>query len=441
MKKDDINSILRPWITENLSPKEIERLDISVTYQKIKDILGDGCILMGSYARFTSITPVKDIDILYRLPSETTLPFSPSKLLQQLKQLLESEWTDKSNIPILTLQSHSLKMEFSNKHFTVDIVPAITLNEKNEFGDSLFWIPEIAHLSHLNRQKYYQEISNSNTSIGWKRSDPLGYISETTELNQINLDFRKAIKVIKTWNTHCKKNLWNDKGFKSFHLERFLFNIFYQNPSLSLIESLFNFFQNLKNHLDAPSIKDRADSTKYIDEYLNQFNTQDQENFRKQIDVALYYIEQIGLSTSKGNIKKYIFDLCYPSKTSCRDSNSENFLFDSGIQAFADPSIVLNGYCDVNEKYGRHYQIDGKRRHTLPKQATLKFCCHCPEGYISYWKVKNSLDSPEVRGEITQNHTRYCPEHTEYTGHHFVECYVVKNNICESFRHFDVDIV
>ena len=133
MKKDDINRILRPLVTANLSPQDRERSDISSTYQKIKDILGDRCILMGSYARFTSITPVKDIDILYRLPVSTQLPYSPSELLQQLQQILESSWQDKNGVPTFTQQSHSLKMEFLNKHFTVDIVPAITLNEKNEF--------------------------------------------------------------------------------------------------------------------------------------------------------------------------------------------------------------------------------------------------------------------------------------------------------------------
>ena len=108
MKKDDINRILRPWVTTNLSPKECERSDISSTYQKIKDILGDGCILMGSYARFTSTTPVKDIDILYRLPVATQLPYSPSDLLHQLQQTLESSWQDKNNVPTFAQQSHSL---------------------------------------------------------------------------------------------------------------------------------------------------------------------------------------------------------------------------------------------------------------------------------------------------------------------------------------------
>lgn len=440
MKKDDINRILRPWVTANLSPKDRERSNISSTYQKIKDILGDGCILMGSYARFTSTTPVKDIDILYRLPVGTQLPYSPSELLQQLQQILESSWQDKNSEPTFTQQSHSLKMEFLNKHFTVDIVPAITLNEENEFGAPLFLVPEIAYLNHFNRQKYYHEFLNSNTSMNWKRSDPLGYISETTKLNQNNPDFRKAIKIIKTWNTHCKKKLWNDKGFKSFHLECFLFNIFNQDMSLSLIESLFKFFREFKYHIDAPSVRDRADLIRYVDEYLHDFNEQERIEFRKQIDVALYYIEQMGMATDEENIKKCILNLCHPSKISCRDSSSENFLFDFDIQTFIDPKIFLNGYCLVHPQYGRKYPIDGKARHTLPKQATLQFFCDCPIGHESYWKVKNSLNSSEVRGEITKGSTKYSPEHTKYTGHHYVECYIVKNRICNMLRHFDVDI-
>lgn len=440
MKRDDINNILRPWVKTHLSPVEDERSDISTTYQKIKNILGDKCILMGSYARFTSITPVKDIDILYRLPADIQQPYTPYNTLQDLKQQLRSRWEDTTNMPIFTLQTHSLQMEFSNKHFKVDIVPAITLNKKNEFGDPLFLVPEIIYLNQFNRQKLYKAILDSDTSMNWKRSDPLGYISETTKLNQDNSDFRKAVKVIKTWNTHCKKELWNDNGFKSFHLEQFLFNIFRKDTSISLIESLFKFFLNFKNSLNTPSIRDRADSSKHIDDYILEFTEQDREHFRQQIDVALYYIEQIGLSDNEADIKGLLEKLCYPSKKSCRDSNSENFLFDFNIQAFVDPKATVDGYCDVKEKYGRHYPIDGKKRHSLPKQASLRFNCYCPMGYDSYWKVKNSLDSAEIRGEITSDHTKCSPENTKYTGHHYVECYIVKDNICEAYRHFDIDI-
>lgn len=440
MKKNDIDCILRPLVKEQLSPNASERADISEIYQKIKDILGEECILMGSYARFTSIKPVKDIDILYRLPLDTPLLYSPSILLQHIKELLESEWKDKSGKIFFTLQSHSLKVEFSNKHFTVDIVPAITLEQRNEFGDPLFFVPEIAYFSHSNRKNYYRQILDSNIPMSWKCSDPLGYISRTTLLNQSNSDFRKSIKIIKTWNTYCKKNLWNDKGFKSFHLECFLFNIFRKNPSLSLIESLFEFFTTFKTQINIPSVIDRADSNQYIDEYLNKFSEQDKERFREQIDVALLCIEQIGLANDEENVRSFFFNLCYPSKTNCRDSSSEKFLFDFNIQSFVDPKIRLNGCCDVQDLNGRKYSIDGKIRHTLLKSASLKFYCVCPEGYKSYWKVKNSLTSPVIRGEITRNQTKHYPEHTKYTGHHFVRCYIVKNNICEAFRHFNIDI-
>ncbi|MCX8485956.1 MAG: hypothetical protein ORN53_02045, partial [Crocinitomicaceae bacterium] len=46
------------------------------------------------------------------------------------------------------------------------------------------------------------------------------------------------------------------------------------------------------------------------------------------------------------------------------------------------------------------------------------------------WKVKNDNNSPEPRGEITDNTTSQITEKTAYKGRHFVECYAIKDGIC-----------
>ena len=115
MKKDDINRILRPLVTANLSPQDRERSDISSTYQKIKDILGDRCILMGSYARFTSITPVKDIDILINTtpigmesnlcPIDTNIEIDKKILVCDIvykpKDTVFIKWAQKNNLDVI----------------------------------------------------------------------------------------------------------------------------------------------------------------------------------------------------------------------------------------------------------------------------------------------------------------------------------------------------
>jgi len=74
----------------------------------------------------------------------------------------------------------------------------------------------------------------------------------------------------------------------------------------------------------------------------------------------------------------------------------------------------------------------------LPKQVGLKFfvkSIDIPKPYDIYWKVRNFGEEAEkqdsLRGEIYKDdgsHTR--TEGTAYTGLHFVECYIIKNNQC-----------
>ena len=66
MGKDKINSKFSEYAKE-LSPKPEERNMISEIYEKISEVLSGKCIQIGSYPRYTSITPVHDLDILYIL--------------------------------------------------------------------------------------------------------------------------------------------------------------------------------------------------------------------------------------------------------------------------------------------------------------------------------------------------------------------------------------
>ena len=65
MKKDKFNAKFREY-ARTLSPQQSERDFIGKIYQSFNDLLGvNNCIQIGSYPRFTAITPVHDLDILY----------------------------------------------------------------------------------------------------------------------------------------------------------------------------------------------------------------------------------------------------------------------------------------------------------------------------------------------------------------------------------------
>jgi len=54
------------------------------------------------------------------------------------------------------LQSHSIGIFFGEEEdFSIDVVPAFPSDEKNEFGEDIFYVPEIAHRSIHRRRDLY----------------------------------------------------------------------------------------------------------------------------------------------------------------------------------------------------------------------------------------------------------------------------------------------
>ena len=64
--------------------------------------------------------------------------------------------------------------------------------------------------------------------------------------------------------------------------------------------------------------------------------------------------------------------------------------------------------------------------------------------YEIIWKVKNrgeeSYKRNEVRGQLIHGKGREISEETAFSGSHFVECYIVQDNVCVARAKIDVPI-
>lgn len=84
----------------------------------------------------------------------------------------------------------------------------------------------------------------------------------------------------------------------------------------------------------------------------------------------------------------------------------------------------------------------------VPKRRDLLFKItdrNVPEPFRVFWKVRNrgreAADLNALRGEITEDEGRHeKTESTLYTGHHYVECYIVKDGVCVASAHEPVTI-
>ena len=430
MKKDELNTKLRKFVKEHLSPTQNDIQFVSAIYQSFNDLLGtNNCIQIGSYPRYTAIRPLHDLDILYIIGNWETLKNIPENLLTDLANKFQREYKNPTSYRIeIAVQTHSISFKYmdgEDEVFAVDIVPSL-IHSKNEFGLDTYYVPEIIKFARgQKRTKFYSDIKQTSGNIDWIKSDPRGYIEIASRLNKKNFDFRKSVKFVKGWKNYCKERNENFK-LKSFHLEQLITEDFTENNSLTIFDSIFIFFTNLKEDIKNPKIKDRADSNRYIDEYLNDLTESELELINNAIDAILIAFENLHSETNFENLINSGF---YK-----RVRETEKFLFDQKIPILIDENLnfkvdgLIKDFPGHREYTARVKSLSG----IVDTKNKIKFrvLTNNTSADLVKWKVRNDNSSQEIRGEITDNRTNSVPESTAYIGKHYAECYAIKNNEC-----------
>src|SRR4051812_47983109 len=128
MNKTELNSKYRDYAKHYLSPTAAERIIISKIYDSVRGALGNRCLLIGSYARFTASRPLHDLDLLFLAGNFDPHHLSPQSVLKNVRSLLDRQFTNPTPYrTTMSEQSHSITIAFfdANKEiFAVDIVPA-----------------------------------------------------------------------------------------------------------------------------------------------------------------------------------------------------------------------------------------------------------------------------------------------------------------------------
>ncbi|MCA9730911.1 MAG: hypothetical protein H6696_14190 [Deferribacteres bacterium] len=306
MNSKQRNQIIIDYIRHNLSPTPEERKFISERYNELKEILKGRTFQSGSYRRFTSTTPVNDLDVIYVLPErmaqkilESKTHIDPSDIdmnnvLDSLADLLQDFYSDQVEIRV---QPHSVGIFWgSDDDFSIDVVPAIPAR------DNMYWVPESSHLSINKRRKFYKD--NKDIDVVWIKSDPVGYIKQAEVLDKrTNGCFRKGTKFVKKWKHGCK-NENPDFPLKSFHLELIITEILQKNIDATVFDVVVLFWQQLKNFLESPKFPDRANPEIFIDEYLSSLTTTERNIVFEYIDEALFLLGELNSATSEAAVIK-----------------------------------------------------------------------------------------------------------------------------------------
>jgi hypothetical protein len=432
MRKSKFNSLFREYVKANLSPTSAERELITAIYKSVCDLLGfSQCLQIGSYPRFTSITPVHDLDILYVIGKRLSNDPDPSQVMNDLQELLESQYVNPTSYGIqIKRQTHSITLVFLSgivEIFSVDIVPAY-IDGQNEYRLDKYVVPEIlSKTDHKKRQQAYEEIAKSQHHMSWIPSDPRGYIKITSEIDGANNDFRKAVKFVKGWSRLCKDMDENFK-LKSFHIERIITEYFRQQRDIEIFDAVFWFFCDLPKNLERSRIVDRADTTKKIDAYVDSLSTEEK---RLMIQARDYFLIKLERFSEQSKVENLLESGLHSRANGVAGFSTEEYLLDSRVPVLLDDGESLSIHAEISVPDGsvRKFILDLTGIVPAEREVDFQIVEKCP-GASYKWKVKNDDRCEEPRGEITDHRTRNNPERTKYKGKHFAECYAIKGGVC-----------
>lgn len=437
MIKSKFDSKFRQYVQDKISINENDRKFISAVYQSFQDLLGgNNTLQIGSYPRFTAIQPLHDLDILYILGNWNDNNHNPASLLQEVKNKVDREYSNPTKYTIeVSMQTHSITIVFQENGqdiFAVDIVPAY-IYSSDEFNQDTYKVPEIAEQRYRKRKQFYEQLQESNIDMGWVHTDPRGYIEIAKQVNKSNNDFRKVVKFIKAWkNSHKEEK--EDFKLKSFHIEQVITQYYQENTELEIFDAIFKFFVEIPKIIENPSIEDRANNHKFIDEYINELSQYQRSLITQARDCFLKKLEQF---TEISTIQELIKPCLYK-----RVSSSEQFLFDSNIPVLTEDYYDFEICGEAQERKGgfRKFILGLSGLIKIDRKIKFRIKGVEPNVDIFKWKVKNDRNSEQPRGEITDNHTLRDPEYTKFRGNHYVECYAILNNICVAKARQDVKL-
>lgn len=417
----------------NLNATRISRLDGHV--EAITDLLKDcekfseffeDIIPQGSYAHKTIIKPVWenhefDADCLFQL--KEVPGWQPKDYVEELYKFFKDHGTYKDKV---SRKTRCVTLNYTGD-FHLDIVPFL-----------------------LRHGQHYVTNRHEN---GFELTNPEGFNAWLDERNRItNNNFIKVVRLL--------KYLRDFKGtftIKSILLSTLLGERVNEiellvNPDCycDIPTALYTIAKSLKNYLNAnvnmPAIMDPGQTGENFGDRWDQGGY---ENFRK---CMMGYADKIVAAFDEADKQKSIdkwrtifgdeFGKCIKDTKSSSDrslveyDNTEQHLSDLEIDTLLNPSYKVRIEGVVRQGVGfRSYKLVDKGN-KVRKGCSIDFTvvkCNVPQPYDIYWKVLNRGDEAKnrnsIRGQIFPR-GETINERTQFSGPHYVECFIVKDGTC-----------
>lgn len=409
----------------NIEPSDSTVSYISSVHNNLRDYLKQydlysdvylDSFLTGSYAKHTSIRPVKDdkkrdVDIIIVTKYDSSI--DSRKVLEELKNVLHAS----RNYESAKIQHHSIGIEMGQ--ISIDVVPVIQDKDDNQ----LYLIAD-------------------DKTGEWSFTDPKGHKEWSTSVNQDNSNrYKPLVKIFKWWrHKHCPHNIKFPKGIT---LEKVIADNLGDSTTATedfFIETMENIVSNYKdNYVDLglnPVVNDPSSKIRFND-LLAGYSLNDFKEFIYKIEEHLNLLNENGTSN---DVWRTILGNEFPKG---EQESANNYLicerashrkpllwpFSRGSAAFIRLTVKDNNENRIE------YISNGD---PLAKGYSLRFLAitGVKPPYTVKWQITNTgveaMQAQCLRGYFENSddgrNTKY--ETTSYTGSHSVQCFIIKNGIC-----------
>ncbi|MDE5470542.1 hypothetical protein KRE31_03590 [Elizabethkingia meningoseptica] len=379
---------------------------------------------VGSYGRYTGIKGISDLDMLYIIPASKWEDYNKSggqsKLLQDTKDAISKTYSSSD----IKVDRCVVTVNFADSH--IDVQPVFEVEDQD--------------------YKYPDTYGDGC----WKITKPRKEMDAMVEFSDNkNRNLRRLCKMGRSWkNKHgvCMGGLlidtlaynflksttyYNEKSFAYYdEMCRDFFKFLYDQPKDQTEYGALGSKQRLKvkksfrrkakkaYELAEEAIDAASDKTKH-----NKWRDVFGNDFPKYVNEEK---EAVSLNSSYRNTEefiesKYPIDIRYDLKVDCE--------------------VKQNGYRD-----GLLREFLLKKIRLMPNKS-LRFYIEkidVPAPYVIKWKVTNrgeqAIKRDCIRGQIIDLNSNEKTETTSFKGSHFVECYIIKDNIVVARDLIDVPI-
>ncbi len=421
----DISEVFKQFI-ENLKVQNQD--DISYKYRRITKALNvafreteselANSLQVGSYGRYTAIDGISDLDMIYEMPLNDFTRYNErvnngqSELLQDIRRAILKTY------PNTDIRGDGQVVVVKFTGYIIEVCPGFIQSDRS--------------------YKY----PNSSTKE-WKITKPR---QEIEEMNNFNIttdgDLKNLARMVRAWK--------NKSGVKigGLLIDTFCYNFLkenskYQNIKFEqyhvLVRDFFEYLKNLnkdQKHWLAPG------SNQKVYKKAN-FTLPAKRAYEKIVEA----VEKNDNKTVYG-LWRNVFGIHFPYPKEVLESTGNFTSKEEFIENKfpVDIKYRLNIDCKITQAGFREELLSAISMLKTKKKLTFFIKnTDTPKPYSVKWKIKNkgSIANRKgmLRGEILDdlgNESRV--ENSNFGGQHFVECYLIKDEVCVARDRIDVPI-